>query len=121
MVGYLYKEGYCYVSCPIGSYPSIGMNSSLLIDQRLCLNCPSLCAKCESESECSECETDGVLLDDNNDGKGICLSECPPSMYSFESSCYNCSSNCLSCSGIRTNCTSCNGTLLEDGKCVTGC
>ncbi|XP_077988684.1 proprotein convertase subtilisin/kexin type 5-like isoform X2 [Glandiceps talaboti] len=114
-------EQRCVDVCPKGYTADEYSQQCIKIEN----DCPLYCARCNSFSECEECEDGFVLRYD------LCYSDdeaCEYNEYDIWDdnggmTCQPCHESCNSCVGPSlTDCTSCTeNTILQGGKCLTTC
>lgn len=98
LAGFVY-DGYCYSSCPLGTYANTTMGT--------CNACDVVCSECLlKETYCTKC-SGGLFV-----YKGTCSSECPTGTYEDNGECLTCIFPCTSCDNQQT-CNECLGGYLR--------
>lgn len=106
----------CVQNCSVG-IPITSVNGSI------CSACTDNCSTCSiSLNNCTSCTSSSNTSLSGN----ICVTNCPPSTISINSTCISCLSPCLTCNISQTNCLACQSnfySITQNGsvKCVSNC
>lgn len=103
--GQLTTNGTC-VPCSPGTYS----------ESSACTICPSTCATCESQTNCTTCKTGNYMLNSQ------CMGVCPLNMIPSGTNCISCLDNCNICNQVNFLCSICSaGYYLYNNLCFDTC